>query len=78
MIATICLLPKIFLTVFVSSRVALLSDGDSRGEMDTGVTAILHIDELTVHMIDLLFVVVLVLNGVSIVVGVLIGVGTGW
>ena len=34
-IATICLLPKILLTVFVASRVALLSDGDSRGKMDT-------------------------------------------
>ena len=40
-IATVCLLPKIFLTVFVASRVALLSDGDSRGKMDTGMMAIL-------------------------------------
>jgi len=36
-IATICLLPKIFLTVFVASRVALLSDGDSRQKMDAGM-----------------------------------------
>jgi len=35
MFATTCLLPKIFVIVFVGSRLALLSDGKQRGQMDT-------------------------------------------
>ncbi|KZS97758.1 Golgi apparatus membrane protein TVP38 [Sistotremastrum niveocremeum HHB9708] len=56
-IATICLLPKIFLTVFVGSRIAELADGKHREKMDP---------------------LSKVLNGVSIGVGVLLGITAGW
>jgi len=35
LIATLCFSPKFFLHVFIGSRIALLSDGHQRGEMDT-------------------------------------------
>ncbi|KAA1466210.1 Golgi apparatus membrane protein TVP38 [Dentipellis sp. KUC8613] len=35
MIATICIFPRFLLYVFIGSRLAALSDGNQRGEMDT-------------------------------------------
>lgn len=48
-VATICILPKIFLSVFIGSRLALLSDGKEREIMDT-TTKILNIVSIVVSV----------------------------
>jgi len=55
-LATIVMTPRILLQVFIGSRVALFSDGEHRGEMDTASK---------------------ILNAVSIVFGIGVGIGTG-
>ena len=57
MVATLCYTPKLMFAVWVGSRIAMLSDGQQRGEMDTAAK---------------------IVNTLSIVLGVAIGVGTGW
>ncbi|TDL29433.1 Golgi apparatus membrane protein TVP38 [Rickenella mellea] len=56
-IATLCTLPKLLLTVFIGSRIAQFSDGETRGQMDPTTK---------------------IINIVSIVLGISIGLGTGW
>lgn len=39
-VATLFLLPKVFLVVFVGSRIAKFSDGGQRDQMDTSATIV--------------------------------------
>ncbi|KZT62894.1 Golgi apparatus membrane protein TVP38 [Calocera cornea HHB12733] len=54
--ATVFMTPRLLLQIFIASRIALFSDGETRGHMDTTAK---------------------VINAVSIVIGVLLAVGTG-
>ncbi|KAG9094163.1 Tlg2-vesicle protein [Ceratobasidium sp. UAMH 11750] len=40
MIATVCYTPKLFIIIFIGSRVAKFSDGQQRGEMDTATKVV--------------------------------------
>ena len=75
MLATVCLQPKIFLAVFIGSRIAKFSDKDLRGQMNIGgqkffVDIFCCPSQRTTGT--------QILNGASIVVGLILGVGLGW
>ncbi|KAG9102137.1 Tlg2-vesicle protein [Ceratobasidium sp. 370] len=40
MVATVCYTPKLFIIIFIGSRVAKFSDGQQRGEMDTATKVV--------------------------------------
>ncbi|KAI5125062.1 hypothetical protein M0805_007485 [Coniferiporia weirii] len=48
-VATLCVMPKLFLVVFIGSRIAKFSDGKQRGEMDT-ITRVLDIMSIVVSI----------------------------
>ncbi len=76
MVASICMMPKLFAFIFVSSRIAAFSDGKQRGEMDTrkylSEPALFHCDSTICPG-----TVAKVINGLSIGLGILILIGTG-
>ena len=57
MVATLVYTPKLMIAVWIGSRIAMLSDGQQREEMDTKAK---------------------IVNGLSILLGFAIAVGTGW
>jgi golgi apparatus membrane protein TVP38 len=77
MLATVCIQPRVFLAVFIGSRIAKFSDKDQRGQMDTSeqtISLVTHLRLLTV----LYCTATKFLDGTSIAVGILLGIGLGW